>query len=149
MQAACRAIPHVACPDDLVTASLHAEVLRRFPLRRGLYVLRVLTAGELAVIGDLNDALIIARIKRMPLGRLRGFDGLLPADRRHERLYRIEQLRWLGDETYLLGTRLGRQPTHRELLDDFMTNHHGLRFRAYFAMKHPGKMRAKASTPAA
>jgi hypothetical protein len=50
--------------------------------------------------------------------------------------------RW-SDETYLLG----RPPTHRELFDDFMNNHNGLRFRAYFALKRPGKMRAKASGP--
>ena len=43
------------------------------------YVARVLTAGELAVIADPADALIIARIKRTPDRLLARFEQLEPA----------------------------------------------------------------------
>ena len=53
------------------------------------------------------------------------------------------QLRWLRDEEYLLGTRLGRRPTQRELFVDFMNHRNGRRFRAYFALKYPDRMKPK------
>jgi len=121
-------------------------VERLWPLfspRRLAYILKTLTADELAVVADPADALIIARIKRMPNSRLQRFDDLVPATEQDHRLYRSLQIRWLRDGAYLLGTRLGRSPTPRELFIDFMTNHNGLRFRAYFAMKFPKRMRPK------
>jgi hypothetical protein len=115
---------------------------RWFPPRRAAYVARVLTAGELAVIADPADALILARIKRMSDARLRRFDRLVPADAEHHQLFRVLQMNWLREEEYLLSTRLGRWPTPKELFIDFMAQQNGLRFRAYFAMKYPRRMRA-------
>ena len=102
----------------------------RFSPKQVDYVTATLTADELAVIADLSDSVIFARIKRMPDQRLKRFDDLVPADEPQQRFYYSIQLRWLRDEEYLLGTRLGRRPTQRELFIDFMNNHHGLRFRA-------------------
>ena len=116
-------------------------VREMFPPRRAAYVLRVLTSGELSLVADPADALILARIKRMPDRRLRRFDALEPATPSDRRLYDTMQIRWLREEEYLLGTRLGRRPTHAELFADFLRNHNGLRFRAYFAMKFPQRMR--------
>ena len=122
---------------------LIGELRVRFSPRRLDYVTATLTADELAVIPDLSDAVIFARIKRMPDRRLKRFDDLVPADERQHRFYQSLQLRWLRDEEYLLGTRLGRRPTQRELFADFMNNHNGQRFRAYFALKYPDRMRPK------
>ena len=137
------------CQDPHIHLSpsgrFYADLRTRFSARRAAYVLRVLTPEELSVISDLKDALIIARIKRMPLRRLQRFDALVPAAEVDERLYCTLQVNWLKDEEYLLGTRLGRRPTHRELYADFTANHQGLRFRAYFTMKHPRRMRRKAA----
>ena len=113
----------------------------RFSKARAAYITRVLTTEELAVVRDPADALVIARIKRMPDHKLARFERLEPATAEDRRLYGGSQLRWLADEQYLLGTRLGRTPTHRELFADFMRNHNGLRFRAYFALKHPRRVR--------
>jgi hypothetical protein len=126
---------------DLLSPALLAGLTARFSAREVEYVARVLTPEELAVIGDLSDALIIARIKRMPERRLRQFDQLIPHDGDHQ-LYRTLQMQWLRDEEYLLGTQLGRRPTHKELFLDFMNHHNGLRFRAYFSMKYPDRVRA-------
>ena len=136
-----------ACPSasggtsaDVVSPAIH-ELSWRFPPRRAAYVARVLTAGELAVIADPADTLILARIKRMSDARLRRFDRLVPADAKHHQLYRVLQMNWLRDEEYLLSTRLGRRPTPKELFVDFMAHKNGLRFRAYFTLKYPERMR--------
>jgi hypothetical protein len=130
-------------PTHTLSACLTGELRARFAPRRAAYVAAVLTAEELAVISDLSDALIFARIKRMSEERLKRFDDLVPTDETQVRFYQSLQLRWLHDEEYLLGTRLGRRPTQRELFVDFMNHRNGRRFRAYFAMKHPGRMKPK------
>ena len=112
----------------------------RFSPRRVAYIAHTLTAAELAVVADLADALILARLKQMDGVQLRRFERLGPATPEDRRLYSQMQLRWLRDEEYLLGCRLGRKPEHRDLFVDFMTNHNGLRFRAYFAMKFPKRV---------
>ena len=128
---------------ETLPVCLLGELRARFSPRQVAYVTAVLTAGELAVISDLSDALILARIKRMPPRRLKRFDDLVPSGEAQVKAYQALQLRWLRDEEYLLSTRLGRQPTARELFIDFMTHHNGQRFRAYFAMKYPQSMRPK------
>lgn len=132
-------------PSSRLSACLLGELRARFTPRQVQYVAEVLTPDEMAVIGDLNDALIFARIKRMPDRRLKRFDDLIPADESQLRFYQSLQLRWLRDEEYLLGTRLGRRPTQRELFADFLNNHNGQRFRAYFALKYPERMKPKPS----
>ena len=130
-------------PANRLSACLLGELRARFTARQVQYVADVLTPDELAVIGDLDDALIFARIKRMPDRRLKRFDNLIPSDEVQVRFYQSLQLRWLRDEEYLLGTRLGRRPTQRELFADFLNHHNGQRFRAYFAMKYPDRMKPK------
>lgn len=112
----------------------------RFTPRRVAYIAQALTPAELAVVADLADALIIARIARKTDAQLRRFERLGPSTAEDRRMYSAMQLRWLRDEEYLLGCRLGRKPEHRDLFVDFMTNHNGLRFRAYFAMKFPKRV---------
>ena len=123
-----------------VPEPLLRELRRSFSPLRLKYITQVLSGDELRVIGDLRDALIIARIKRMRAERLRRFDRYRPANRREHALYEQAQLQWLKDEQYLLGLRLGRSPSHRELLTDFAQYQNGLRFRAYYALKHPKRM---------
>lgn len=135
-------VPGACCAarDPLPQAMLLC-LRERFTPRRATYIAKVLTSGELAVITDPADALIIARIKRMSDGQLDHYERLEPVTPEDRRLYASLQLRWLRDEEYLLSTRLGRTPTHGELFADFMRNHNGLRFRAYFSMKYPGRMK--------
>ena len=130
-------------PVHTLSACLTGELRARFAPRQAAYIAAVLTAEELAVISDLGDAMIFARIKRMSEERLKRFDDLVPADETQVKFYQSMQLRWLHDEEYLLGTRLGRRPTQRELFVDFMNNHNGRRFRAYFAIKYPDRMKPK------
>jgi hypothetical protein len=126
--------------EEPVPPATLAALQERFSSRRVTYISHVLTTAELSVIADLGDALLIARIKRMPRRRLDRFEKLIPAEGDH-RLFHTLQMQWLKDEQYLLGTRLGRTPTHKELLIDFMASNNGLRFRAFFSMKYPGRVR--------
>ena len=86
-------------------------------------------------------------------GGLARYDGFIPSDAANQRFYCAIQRQWLRDEEYLLGTRLGRSPTAKELFIDFMNNHNGLRFRAFFAMKFPSRVKfckcPTAASPAA
>lgn len=132
--------PAAAARDALPPAML-SRLRERFSQRRTAYITSVLTVGELSVIAEPADALIIARIKRMSDQQLNHFERLEPANTEDRRLYAALQCSWLRDEEYLLSTRLGRQPTHGELFADFMRNHNGLRFRAYFALKFPKRMK--------
>lgn len=128
---------------DLLPADLYDAVRRTFSSADVEYIARVLLPGELRVIDDLHDALIIAKIKCMPEAELRRFDNLVPLDNQQCRFYHDIQVKWLRVEAYLLGTVLGRSPRHDELFFDFMNNKNGQRFRAYFAIKYPERMRDK------
>ncbi len=121
--------------------AIRDRLCERLSPRRVAYIRRVLTAGELSVVADPADALVIARIKRMSARRLSRFERLEPVDSEDRRLFGWLQLRWIRDEEYLLGTRLGRAPTHRELFADFTRHRNGPRFRAYFALKCPHRVR--------
>lgn len=126
---------------DLLPDDLYYRLQGYFPRSRVEYIAHVLTPGELRVLGTLSDALIIARIKRMSDAKLKRADRFMPLDEEQQRFYQAVQAEWLKGEQYLLGTRLGRSPTQRELFVDFMNNHNGQRFRAYFLMKYPDRMR--------
>jgi hypothetical protein len=127
------------------TSATNRSTLAELPVvfnpREARYISKVLTASELAVIADRRDALFIARIKRMPHRKLARYDGFIPSNAADQRFYCAIQRQWLRDEEYLLGTRLGRSPTAKELFIDFMNNHNGLRFRAFFAMKFPDRVK--------
>lgn len=128
---------------ELLPDALFNELRKLFSPRKLEYIAHVLSVDELKVLVDLHDALIIARIKRMSPQRLHRFDEFVPVDRAQLKAYEQAQLRWIKDEEYLLGVRLGRSPTPKELFADFTSNRNGLRFRAYFVLKHPQAMHRK------
>lgn len=145
--------PQSSCPSDsLLRVRLPADLAQSlqaiFGTRRSHYIACVLTPGELRILGNVRDALIIARIKRMPARKLQQFDQWIPVDAAQQKFYQAVQFEWLRREQYLLGMRLRRAPTDRDLIQDFMNNHNGERFRAFFAMKYPGRMRLRSKTSA-
>jgi hypothetical protein len=104
------------------------------------YIAHILSYDELHILPDLHDALIIARLQRMTPDQLRRFDNYIPLQ---QKAYELTQLRWIQDEEYLLGLRLGRPPTHRELSLDFANRQTGLRFRGYYTLKYPDRMKRR------
>jgi hypothetical protein len=128
--------PRPPLPDDLLR-----ELRRHFTTRRIRYISAVLSAAELRIIGDLRDAVIIAQIKRMSPLRLKRFDRFVPVNAAQQRAFQLEQVEWLKGEHYLLCTQLGRTPTHAELFADFNAHRNGQRFRAFYVMKYPQRMK--------
>ena len=128
--------------SDYLPPDLRIELRRHFSTPDLEYIARVLLPGEIRVINDLEDALIIAKIKCMSPAELKKYDDLIPLNTKELRFYQAIQAEWLCVETYLLGTVLGRSPRHDELFFDFMNHKNGQRFRAYFAMKYPDRMRS-------
>ena len=131
--------------SDLLPPRLSGSLLAIFSRRQVEYIAHILSPDELNVIADLHDALILARIKRMPPAKLARFDQYVPVDRSQQKTYEMEQVRWIRDEEYLLGQRLGRRPSPHELCADFMRCQNGLRFRAYYTLKFPQRMRSRES----
>jgi len=81
-----------------------------FVPRRVRYITHVLCAEELKIVEDLNDACILARIKRMDERRLMRFDRFVPLDATQKRAFITAQMEWIRHERYLLGCRLGHDP---------------------------------------
>jgi hypothetical protein len=131
----CRPTP---CPA--IRGNLLCELQRHFKPAHVRYIVGVLNADELTVLSDIRDALIIARIKGMSPKRLCRYDNYFPINAREERIYKACQLEWIRHEYALLTLRLGRTPTQAELSSDFARHRNGLRFRAYYTMKHPHLM---------
>lgn len=121
-------------------ADLRDGLLRHFTPNRASYVARVLSTEELRVT-HFADALTIARIKRMSPQRLMRFDSFVPINGAEQRIFHTAQMEWIRGEHYLLATRLGRSPTQAELSADFNAHRNGQRFRAYYVMKYPRRMK--------
>ncbi len=133
-------------PLDRLDGGVKNHLLLSFGLRRAAYIATVLSSSELAVLSDLADALVIARIHRYPPARLAHFDQYVPINAAEQKAYELAQVRWLKDAEYLLGCRLGRSPTHKELFGDFMRNRTGQRFRAYYVLKYPQRIRRRSAS---
>ncbi len=74
---------------------------------------------------------------------LKKFDQFVPNDDQQHKFYNTVQQEWITTGRIFLGTDLRRCPTQKELFSDFMNNHNGQRYRAYFTMKYPERMRSK------
>ena len=131
----------LAADPALLPQRLREQLEQRFSPKRVQYIISILIADELDVLRDLGDALIIARIKRMSPSRLRRFDRFVPVTKQEQEFFEQAQMQWIEDEQYLLGRRLGRSPSHGELFADFTKHQNGQRFRAYYTLKHPHRMK--------
>jgi hypothetical protein len=121
-----------------------AAALRKLfsPARAG-YIASVLSADQIRVIQDLDlgDALILARIEAMKPGRLGRFDHFVPKNSAEQRRFNEAQKIWMDKELRLLTDRLGHQPSLPEWQDDFKKHRNGPRFRAYYVLKYPDRMK--------
>lgn len=115
----------------------YSSLSKIFTPMRLRYVASVLTDEEIDLIRDPTDALIMARIKRMTPEELRRFDRYAPKDENAQKLFNNVQVSWIKDEEWVVGSRIGHKPSQKELFADFMKYNNGVRYRAYFTMKHP------------
>ena len=99
----------------------------------------ILSHGELALlIHNSDDIDIIRKLKSMTSEELSYFDRTYgPTDLKH---YNNVQIEWIKTSRWLLGTRIQRDPSEEECMMDYLAqNSH--RFRAFYAMKYPDKVR--------
>ncbi len=135
-----RRMDSLSLSDQELIPNSFGDLKRDFSNRKLHYIASVLNDDEIKVLSDNRDALIIARIKRMSKDKLKKFDSYVPKNEEEMRLYELVQVGWLRTEEWLVGTRLRRRPTQKELFADFLNNNNGLRFRAYYTMKYPERM---------
>ncbi len=127
--------------EELLPFALLVILQQYFSCRELNYISKVLSVDELRVIGDLHDSLIVARIKRMLPSQIAHYDHFLPKNEEEQKRYNIEQLEGLEDEEWLLGTRCLHRPNSHEFVEDFLKCKNGIRFRAYYCLKYPERMR--------
>ena len=81
---------------------------------------------------------IIEEINAMTPEQLARFSSYIPVDLRD---YVTEQSKWIQDSIYFLGIDCGRVPTAIEISDKLLNTDHSLRYRAYYALKYPDKVK--------
>ena len=83
---------------------------------------------------------ILERIKGMNSQELKSFDSYHPIDLTH---YNKIQLEWVASEKYLIAHRPGHtgEVTPLELIQDMQINKNGERFRAFYVIKYPDRVK--------
>ena len=81
---------------------------------------------------------IIDEIDAMTSDQLEKFSDYIPTDLRD---YVTMQSKWIQDSIYFLGIDCGHVPTAVEISDKLLNTDHSMRYRAYYALKYPDKVR--------
>ncbi len=81
-----------------------------------------------------SDNAIIAYIDSLNQESLDEYENWRPVDLRH---YVKQQKTWLEKAIYLLGTRLGHEPSMEEIAEEVLKTPHSKRFRAFYCIKFP------------
>jgi hypothetical protein len=99
-----------------------------------------LTSEERAIITTPEDLPILQEIKSMTLEELNQFNCYLPLDCKH---YIALEKQWLETERYLIANRPGHPPevSEEELIFDIRETRLAERFRAWYYMRFPNKVR--------
>jgi len=105
-----------------------------------------LTAEELAILGDSSDILYLEMIKGMSLDEMKEYDQYVPRDMGH---FTQMQNEWLGTEMHLIVHRPNSGPSLTQdelrllLVDDFNACHNGERFKVFYCLKFPNRVKRK------
>lgn len=97
---------------------------------------KTLTVEQRGVLNGKSETLL-ELVNGMSVEELGCFDNYQCVDLSH---YLRVQTGWLKEEMYLIGTRIGHEPTQNELMDDIEIYNNSCRFRAYYTMRYPEKM---------
>jgi hypothetical protein len=84
-----------------------------------------------------EDPAVVDAVNAMSLQQLSHFSRCKPTDLRD---YLEQQLKWIEDSAYFLGIDLGRNPSQSEIAEKILLSNQTQRFRAYYAIKNPGKV---------
>jgi len=114
------------------------------PIENAKATLSILTREEINIINttkgmDSKDYEAIAQTKLFITNpSAKKFDRYIPKNPRH---YQTLQTHWLENECWLLGQRLHHKPSPHELFEDFKTNKNGLRFKIFYCLRYPDKVK--------
>ena len=97
-----------------------------------------LSSEEREVIHEEDDVRIVARIKAMSAAEFNYFQAHRPKPE-FVRHYIQSERPWMFESIYLLGVRLGREPSEVEKARDYQEKN-ASRFRVYYALKHPNNV---------
>lgn len=90
-------------------------------------------------IWDLQSEMaIINRVNAFRLDDLEMFDSMVPVDLAH---YVSVEKPWLRREMRLLKQRIRREPSETDLARFIIEQHASLRFRAYYTLRFPDRVR--------
>jgi hypothetical protein len=85
-----------------------------------------------------KDKQILLIVDSLSENALKEYEIFYPQDLKH---YLSIQKRWIQDEIYFLGIKLGKDPTSQEIIDNKERNKNNLRFRAFYCMMYPDKVK--------
>lgn len=88
-----------------------------------------------------TDESILHKINALSVMELGEFDDFIPKNLKH---YNRLQVIWMDECKYLLGIKIGHDPSFEEFHQEYFHdgNHH-LRFRAFYFMKYPEKVKCQ------
>jgi len=100
-----------------------------------------LSQEEITLLENTSDIPILEVIKGMTLEELKYFDDYVPLNLEY---YNNGQIKWYDKERYLIGTRNGKKEVSPlELIEDMSNNHTPNRYKAYFVLKFPDKVKRR------
>jgi len=85
-----------------------------------------------------NDNEIIFFLDSLSLTEIKEYTKYTPIDIKH---YAEIQKHWIEVEIYYLAQKLGREPSDEELIGDFEETHNPERYRAFYVLKFPEKIK--------
>lgn len=85
-----------------------------------------------------SDSEIISEIDSLSYDKLLEYSNFYPQDLRH---YIIIQKKWMQDEVYYLGIKLGHNPSSSEFEKDLQETKNAERFRAFYCLRYPEKIK--------
>ena len=81
---------------------------------------------------------ILEEVNALTPEQLQMFSHYMPIDLQD---YVSKQTKWIQDSIYYLGIDSGHVPTAAEISDKLLNTDHSLRYRAYYALKYPDRVR--------
>lgn len=98
-----------------------------------------LTEEEKSILACASDEIYLEIIKGLEEdGSLKNFDCYIPCDLKH---YDSLQEYWLGREKDFMSEKMERSPSDLELIQDAEKNHNFERFRVWYVLSFPEKVK--------
>lgn len=91
------------------------------------------------VLASPEDSEIITKVDSMDEPTLEYYSNQYSV--KNLKHYMALQVKWVEEERYFVGQKLGHNPTDIELLNDWVKHKNPQRFRAFYVLKYPKKVK--------